>query len=155
MDSITKPRSSAGRFNLFFMEMIIVLLFFSVASAIILRSFAAADRLARDSRRLENMSFCARSAAELYSASGSMSQTAEMLFDTDISEENVSEMTLPLSEDCRYSPADAEIFVTLTETDEGGVLKILRIKFADKDGGTLYEIETGYIPEKPEKEGRQ
>lgn len=148
MDSVTKPRASGGRFNLFFMEMIIVLLFFAAASAIILRSFAAADRLARESRRLENMSFCARSAAELYSASGSMSQTAETLFGTEIAEGNVSEMTLPLSEDCRYSPASAEIFVTLTETDEGGVLKILRISFADKSGGTLYEIETGYLPEK-------
>lgn len=147
MNSITKLRARGGRFNLFFVEMIIVLLFFAAATAIILRSFAAADRLARDSRRLENMSFCARSAAELYSANGSLSETAETLFGAEASAENASEITLPLSGDCRYSPADAEIFVTLTETTEGGVLKILRVKFSD-GSAVLYEIEAGYCPEK-------
>lgn len=147
MNSITKSRKAGGRFNLFFIEMIIVLLFFAVASAIILRSFAAADRAARDSRRLENMTFCARSAAELYSAEGSLPWTAERLFGAGASSESVSEMTLPLTEECLYSPSGAELFVTLTETDSGG-LKSLRISFSDADGGELYGIEAGYFPEK-------
>ncbi len=44
MKSPIKAVPAGGRLNLFFMEMIIVLMFFSIASAVILNAFAASGR---------------------------------------------------------------------------------------------------------------
>lgn len=154
MKSPTKPQKKAVRFNLFFLEMIIVLMFFSIAAAVILRSFAASDKLARGSRRLENMAFCAQSAAELYSQTGSIGDTAERLFGndtpqllyTDLREESISQMTVPMTSGCEYSPQSPELFMKMSESSEeyaGGSLKTLYIAFADEDGEILYEITAG------------
>lgn len=159
MKSPTKPRVKAVRFNLFFLEMIIVLLFFSIAAAVILNSFAVSDRLASRSRRTESMTFCAQSAAEIFSKTGSLSQTVEELFgsgsakilNADLEDGSyISEATVPLTESCEYSPQSPEIFMILTETAEqagGGTLKALSIKFENTDKEELYQITSGaYIP---------
>lgn len=160
MKSPTKPRKKAVRFNLFFLEMIIVLLFFSIAAAVILRSFAASDKLARSSRRLENMAFCAQSAAELYSGSGSLGDTADTLFGNgdwqilciDMQEGSAAVLTVPVTDRCEYSPQGTELFMEMAEITEeyaGGKLKTLNISFKDKDEGVLYEITAGaYIHNK-------
>ena len=119
MKSPIKSIGKKGRFSLFFMEMIIVLLFFSVAAAIILRSFAASDRLARESRRLESMTFCAQSAAEIYSRTASVSETAQLLFDESglVFIDGVSAVRIPVSSECKYSPASPELFMIMVETE--------------------------------------
>lgn len=163
MKSPIKPRAKAARFNLFFLEMIIVLLFFSIAAAVILNSFAAANSLAKKSRRTEAMAFCAQSAAEIFSKTGNLSQTVEELFGggsaeilhADLEDGGyISEATVPLSESCEFSQQNPEIFVTITETAEqfeGGTLKTLYIKFENSDNEELYKITSGaYIPDKEE-----
>lgn len=163
MKSPTKPRAKTVRFNLFFLEMIIVLLFFSIAAAVILNSFAVSNSLAQKSRRTEAMAFCAQSAAEIFSKTGNLSQTVEELFDNgsakilnaDIDDGGyISEATIPLTESCEYSPQSPEIFITLTETAEqfdGGILKTLSIRFENTDKEELYQITSGaYIPDKKE-----
>lgn len=160
MKSPTKPRAKAVRFNLFFLEMIIVLLFFSIAAAVILNSFAAADGLAKRSRCTESMTFCAQSAAEIFSKTGNLSQTVEELFGgnsaqilhADLEDGGyISEAKIPLSADCDFAPQSAEIYIILTESAEqsaGGVLKSLSIKFEDTDSEELYQITSGaYIPD--------
>lgn len=139
--------------------MIIVLLFFSIAAAVILNSFAVSDRLADRSRRTESMTFCAQSAAEIFSKTGNLSQTVEELFGdssaqilhADLEDGGyISEAKIPLAEDCEFSPQNAEIYIILTETAEqsaGGTLKSLFIKFEDTDSEELYQITSGaYIP---------
>lgn len=159
MKSPIKAVPAGGRLNLFFMEMIIVLLFFGIASAVILNAFAASDRLSRESGRLERMSFCAQSAAEIFSETGSLSKTVEKLFGSNSYEilnidfdggGYASEVRLPLAEECEYSPQSPEIFMILTETAErsdGGALKILSVKFENTDSEELYRITSGaYVP---------
>ena len=161
MKSPTKPRAKAVRFNLFFLEMIIVLLFFSIASAVILNSFSASDRLASRSRLTESMTFCAQSTAEFFSKTGDLSQTVEELFGGSSAQiihadldggVYISEAKIPLTESCEYSPQNPEIYIILTETAEqsaGGMFKTLSIKFEDTDSEELYQITTGaYIPDK-------
>ncbi|MDE7289087.1 MAG: hypothetical protein K2N71_06265 [Oscillospiraceae bacterium] len=163
MKSPTKPRAKAVRFNLFFLEMIIVLLFFSIAAAVILNSFAVSNSLAKKSRRTEAMAFCAQSAAEIFSKTGNLSQTVEELFGSGSAEilnadledgDYISEATVPLTESCEYSPQSPEIFVIMTETaerTEDGVLKTLSIKFENADKEELYKITSGaYIPDELE-----
>lgn len=159
MKSPTKPQAKAVRFNLFFLEMIIVLLFFSIAAAVILNSFAVSDRLANRSRRTESITFCAQSAAEIFSKTGNLSQTVEELFidssaqilHADLVDGGyISEAKIPLSEDCEISTQNAEIYIILTETSEqsaDGVLKKLSIKFEDTANRELYQITSGaYLP---------
>ncbi len=143
MDSPIKAKRAGTAFNLFFVEMMIVLLFFGIASAVILKTFVTADRISRESSRLEKMSFCAQTAAETFSRTGNLSETAEVMFG--IKTDSVSEITVPLDESCSYSPADSDLLLTMTVCGEeyDGRLLELRISFSDKDGGVLYEVSSG------------
>lgn len=150
-----KSVPSVGKLNLFFMEMIIVLFFFSIASAVILNAFAASDRLSRESGRLERMSFCAQSAAEIFSETGSLSETLEKLFGSnsyDIrGDENALQVRLPLTEECAYSPENAELYMIMAvESEEPEGLFKMYIVFTDgSDGEALYDIMAGaYLPGK-------
>lgn len=160
MKSPIKAAHAGGRFNLFFMEMIIVLLFFSIASAVILDAFAASGRLSRESERLERMSFCAQSAAEIFSVTGSLSETAEKLFGTEIGSEFPHTeghimIEIPLDESCAYSPESSSVrmYMTVSEQEYEGLYQ-LYIKFIDNDSSQLlYEFLSGaYIPEKEDGE---
>ena len=160
MKSPIKAVPAGGRLNLFFMEMIIVLLFFGIASAVILNAFAASDRLSRESGRLERMSFCAQSAAEIFSETGSLPQTLEKLFGSNSYDirgadleggEYASQVRLPLTEECAYSPENAELYMIMAvESEEPEGLFKMYIVFTDgSDGEVLYEITAGaYLPRK-------
>ncbi len=56
--------------NLFFIEIIIALLFFSISGAVIMKVFAVADSKTRKSAILEETVITAQSIAELYSRNG-------------------------------------------------------------------------------------
>lgn len=159
MKSPIKATPAGGRLNLFFVEMIIVLMFFSIASAVILNAFAASGRLSRESGRLEKMAFCSQSAVEIFSSVGSLPQTIEKLFGNgsyeilNIDLEGggyASEAMIPLTGNCEYSLQSPEIFMIMSETaeqSEGGVFKTLYIKFENTDNEELYRITSGaYIP---------
>lgn len=134
-----------GRPNLFFMEMIIVLLFFSIASAVILRSFASADRLAEESRQTESISFFAQSAAEIYNADADISRTAEKLVSDGFcvygGASGPSSATLLMDNDVKLEMSETP------EEYDGGCLKILEMEFTDEQGNVIYRFRTGaYIP---------
>lgn len=65
--------------NLFFTEMIIVLLFFSISGAVILKVFAAAELKSQQSARLERVMITAQSIAEAYSADGDLGAAVELV----------------------------------------------------------------------------
>ncbi|MDE5993241.1 MAG: hypothetical protein K2G87_09345 [Oscillospiraceae bacterium] len=159
MRSPMKSAPAGGKLNLFFMEMIIVLFFFSIASAVILNAFAASDRLSRESGRLERMSFCAQSAAEIFSETGSLSETLEKLFGSNSYDIRSSDLEdggcdsvakIPLTENCAYSPENAELYMLVSVLrEEPGGLSEMEIFFIDGDGRALYYIIAGaYHPEK-------
>lgn len=155
MKSPIKAVSKPGRFNLFFIEMIIVLLFFCIAAAVILRAFAVSDRLARESRQMESMAFCAQSAAELYSETYSISAAAEKMFGIS-GMESASQITVPLNERCVYSVKDPVLFMTMTENKEnldGGVMFTLNIGFENSEGEVVYEISSGAYKSNSRKGG--
>lgn len=163
MKSPIKAVPAGGRLNLFFVEMIIVLMFFSIASAVILNAFAASGRLSRESGRLERMSFCAQSAAEIFSETGNLPQTLEKLFGSnsyDIRSGDLEgggydfQVRLPLTEECAYSPENAELYMLVSVSgEEPGGLSEMQIVFTDgndsSDGEVLYTITSGaYLPRK-------
>ena len=153
MRSPTKAIPHHGKLNLFLLEMIIVLLFFSIASAVILQAFVTADRVSAENIRLERMAFCAQSAAEGFSATADLGETAEALFGIEHEKfSGASRIEIPLDEECGYAYlTEASIFMTMQITDSQyeGRLKTLHIFFRDDDGNTLYEISTAaYTPER-------
>ena len=153
MRNPTKPLPDRGRLNLFLLEMIIVLLFFSIASAVILKTFVTADRISAENIRLERMAFCAQSAAESFSSTADLAETAEAVFGIDSDKfENATRIEIPLDDKCSYAYlTDAGIFMTMQiiGSEYDGRLKTLHIFFKDKNGNMLYEINSAaYTPER-------
>lgn len=135
--------------NLFFTELIIALLFFSISGAVILQVFAAADKKARLSAEKENAMICAQSIAEVYSESGSVETSLKTVFSTDVQyDESDGKYSMKLDDKCRPS-IDGKIDVKLTETREttlSGELSRLSILFTN-DGVELYSLDcSAYIP---------
>lgn len=64
--------------NLFFAEIIIALLFFSISGAVIIKVFASADMKSQQSARLERVMIIAQSIAEAYSESGDFRGAADL-----------------------------------------------------------------------------
>ncbi|MCH5348774.1 MAG: hypothetical protein J1E40_05575 [Oscillospiraceae bacterium] len=155
MKSPVKASAKPGYFNLFFLEMIIVLLFFCIAAVVILRTFAVSDRLARESRRTESMAFCAQSAAELYSETYSIAEAAEEMFGIS-GMDNASQITIPLNERCVYAGKNPALFMTMSETREnmnGGVMFTLYIDFKDADGEIVYQVSSGAYKSNSARDG--
>ena len=65
--------------NLFFTEIIIALLFFSISGAVILKVFSSADLKSQNSARLERVIITAQSIAEAYSGSGDFNAAAKLV----------------------------------------------------------------------------
>lgn len=126
----TKARSKSG---LFLMELIIVIMFFSLSAAICMQIFANAKVKADYSRNVTNASFAAESVAEIYKEShGSLKAVAEKYkgaFETD------SIFVVHFDKEWQVTDADkAKYTMTLTESGEGNLSKILiEIDGADDD----------------------
>lgn len=70
----------ASKSTLFLMELVMVLLFFSLCAAICVSVFGTAQQMARDSHALSDSVMAARSAASCYkSAEGNLEQTMALL----------------------------------------------------------------------------
>lgn len=135
--------------NLFFTELIIALLFFSISGAVILQVFAAADKKARLSAEKENAMICAQSIAEVYSESGSVETSLKTVFSTDVQyDESDGKYSMKLDDKCRPS-IDGKIDVKLTETREttlSGELSRLSVSFLSAEE-ELYSLDcSAYIP---------
>lgn len=135
--------------NLFFTELIIALLFFSISGAVILQVFAVADKKARLSAEKENAMICAQSMAEVYSEHGNVENTLRTVFSPDVKfEESNGIYSLKLNERCKPE-TDGKIDVEITETREtalAGELSRLSILFKTTEV-ELYSLDcSAYIP---------
>lgn len=143
----TKKSAQLKPANLFFIELIIVLLFFSFSAAVILQIFAAADHKQRISDLTEKAVICAQSVAETFSVKGDVSETVALVFDTAYSSDKAAEIIL--SDDFAVSQ-NGEITLFLEQTDnktDAGVLSSLNMSFMFRDE-ELYSLDcTSYIPD--------
>lgn len=117
--------------NLFFLELLIVLLFFSLSAAIILQVFTAADRKQKLGETTESAIVCAQSVAECYSVTGDIEETVLRVFGTEVTMEDGA-VILHLNGDLIPSE-DGAIDLVLTQKDtrasEAGVLSYIGIEF--------------------------
>lgn len=122
--------NNSSRVQSFFIELAVVILFFSLSAAIDLRFFAAGSRLSRESRDLNGAVLTAQSIADTIAA-GKRPEEDDFLCYFD---EN-------------WAPAgEAGVFFAriLTETEPSGAGELARytIALSRTDGELLYTLET-------------
>lgn len=127
--------------NLFFAEIIIALLFFSVSGAVIIKVFATADMKSQQSARLERVIILAQSIAEAYSESGDFGRAAELVFgesavdgEITLSIENGS-MYLTARESRAFTGAGELSSLTVTFTSNGEEIYSLECSAYVRNGG--------------------
>lgn len=135
--------------NLFFTELIIALLFFSISGAVILNVFASADKRSHINSEKENAMICAQSVAEVYSESGNADETLKNVFSEEPSfDESSGVYTMVLDSYCRPS-ANGKIKMTAAEKSEktlSGTLSELTVSFADGEVELFSLVCSAYIP---------
>lgn len=138
-----KKKSQSGFTGLFYIEMIIVLFFFMIASTVILNAFVAADDISKESGVLERMSFCGQTAAESFAVSGDASEAVNKAFGTSLGEESFA--VISLNEKCEYS-ADGAYEAVVRVFEEENV-PVLDIRFQNKNGEQVYSIRCAGLSE--------
>lgn len=131
-----KKKTLNTPFGLFYIEMIIVLFFFMVASAVILRAFAAADGISKESDMLEHISLCSQTAAESFALTGDASEAIKASFGADIGGEAVT--VIPLDENCTYSVYGG--YEAIVNIHEEEFVPVMEISFRKRGGEELYNI---------------
>ncbi|MDE7363130.1 MAG: hypothetical protein K2N38_14500 [Oscillospiraceae bacterium] len=122
--------------NLFFTEMIIVLLFFSISGAVILKVFASAELKSLQSARLERVMITAQSIAEAYSESGDLTSAAKLVLGDDVV---IGETTLLLSDTKTEFHGVGTSYTTLL-LENGSISMRAQESGAVSDAGGLYHL---------------
>ena len=145
-----KIKVSAGEtrpVNLFFIELIISLLFFSFSGAVVLRVFAYADSKARLGSTLENATLCAQSIAEAYSSDGDIGAALSAVFGEEYTE-YTDGGELPLDNKCSVCESGT-VRLSYSEyiTDyAAGELRAVTLCFS-VSGEELYSLTcSAYVP---------
>lgn len=131
-----KKKKPNTTFGLCYIEMIIVLFFFMIASAVILRAFAAADNISKESDMLGHISLCSQTAAESFAHSGDASEAVKAAFGADVGDEAVT--VIPLDENCTYSVYGG--YEAVVNVREEELVPVMEISFRKKGGEELYNI---------------
>lgn len=129
---------SRSKSSLFLMELIIVLMFFSLCAATCMQIFANAKVKTDYSRDLTNAAFAAEAVAEVYKAvDGDLEATASKC-----DGEAVSDGVMKIYYDKDWNPTaqDGAVYVmTVTETETDDIEKAF-IEVDDMEGENLFEI---------------
>ncbi|MBD5129901.1 MAG: hypothetical protein HDT43_08260 [Ruminococcaceae bacterium] len=124
--------------NLFFAEIIIALLFFSISGAVIIKVFASADMKSQQSARLERVMIIAQSIAEAYSESGDFNASARLaLGDVSITENvlSVENCILRAEESRSFTGAGELAELTMTFTSGNEEIYSLKCSAYIRNGG--------------------
>lgn len=135
--------------NLFFTELIIALLFFSISGAVILKVFASADNKTRMNSQRENAMICAQSIAEVYSESGSAESTFDIVFSGKGSFDDSGSYNIVLDSLCRPA-ADGTITLIASEEREktvSGVMSRLTVTFTCGETELYTLVSSAYKPD--------
>lgn len=140
----TKQKGVVRPANLFFIELVLVLLFFSIAAAVILNLFAAADRRQKLNNVTEGSIICAQTIAEAYSVSGDISRALELTF----GEAELTDGELKL--DRSFIPDEhGTLTLSIRESEEqsdAGTLRTLDMRFSDQSTEIYSLTCSAYIP---------
>ncbi len=144
----TKNKALMRPANLFFVELMCVLLFFAISAAVILQVFVAADNKQKLGSLTEKAMICAQSVAECYSVTGDISDTVKLVFntDTDADKDTVIylDKEMAVSENGVVTLQLSEISETISEA---GRLSRLQMDFTTGETTLFSLCCSAYIPE--------
>ncbi|MBQ8841677.1 MAG: hypothetical protein IJZ65_03485 [Ruminiclostridium sp.] len=138
---ILKGKAELKQANLFFIELLVVLLFFSFSIAVILKIFAVADYKQNASTLTEKSIICAQSIAEVFSVNGDIADTSAFVFGEE-AEVTDGVCRIMLDDDMKPS-ADGKNELIMTEKHDetsAGVLSSLNIAFS-RNESEIYALE--------------
>lgn len=142
MSALKATNTKRRPVNLFFTELIIALLFFSISGAVILKLFAAADRKTRDNAQKERAIICAQSIAEAYSELGNAEAALKTVFSESARFDETGD-GFSIKLDGNFTPAlDGGVVLKTSEISEktaAGELSTLTITF-DSEKSEIYEL---------------
>lgn len=129
---LTKSRSSITHINSFFVEIIIVILFFSISSAIIVQVFAEAFSKNEQATKLNNAILIAESVANVFSENASLEETINELYGKSglAYVDDLKTAKIPLGADWTLSTTDLMFSIVVnikTENTIAGKLSIAHI----------------------------
>ncbi len=143
-----KQKIQVRRANLFFIELIIALLFFSISAVIMLRVFAAADNKQKTAALTEKSIICAQSLAEVYSVSGDLSRSVYTVLGADGVGDD--ELTLVLDDELSLAESGS-VQLTMQETvlSDTAAGRLSQLEMTFSAGETeLYSLTCkAYMPE--------
>lgn len=137
----TGRKSELRHSNLFFIELMLVLLFFSISAAVILQLFVAADNRQKQSDRIEKAVICAQSVAEAFSVSGDLADCVGVVFGGMACGDDVHQLEVKLNDDFAAA-SDGNIILLLSENENVthvGTLSRLEMTF-EYNGEAFYTI---------------
>jgi len=138
-------KSTSSKTGLFLIELIAMILLFSVCAAICMSIFGSAKRLSDYSRNLSNAAFVAQSAAECFKATGSLNETADILngelndgkviafynkYWKNIETMENSQFYLDISGESETSPPDT-VDIKVLESENGEEIFSIKVKAVD------------------------
>lgn len=134
--------------NLFFIELMCVLLFFALSAAIILRVFVAADNKQKLGSLTERSIICAQSLAESYSVTGDISEAVMLVFGAEVDDTKGS-VTVDLDSNMTISDNEV-VMLQLTEisnaVDDAGRLSRMQMDFTTGETKLFSLCCSAYIP---------
>ena len=142
MEPSTRFRAS----GLFLTELILAILFFSVAGAVCLQVFAKSHRMSRDARRLELAVSECSSAAELLEASGDEAEALSLLRERYPLAESSSDGLVLLfdreNQPCGESDADLVISIRLSTHERLLTARLTACRAGDTEN--IYALELSH-----------
>ena len=153
--------------NLFFIELIIILLFFSISGAVVLKLFASADIIEEKSFLTGHAVMNVQSLSEIYAGTGDMRRASDELFGSGWYTEDPdgviticldNEMKPLLTEDARrnYGRVNIVLDETRTKGNCGELCSMTGKVYLLGEGGTeIYsQVCSAYIPDFERGSGR-
>ena len=138
--------------NLFFIELLVVLLFFAVSGGVIMNLFASSDVRARLNKLTEQTMLSVQSVSETYAVCGDMDRTVDKIFGSAA----CVGFTKTLNEDDSGEPIEERVIkgytITMDENlyplvtpdgirDYGAVELVLEETGEEMSGGTLHKLD--------------
>lgn len=134
-----QSKKSARHISSFFIEIILVLLFFSIACAILVQVFAKAYNQNREADRLNRAVMSATAFCELYSDTADIDNASEKVFNA--SPDGNGNITIPCNNKNNGKNPDRVMITEHTDDSETGTLSTATIKLFYKDK-TLCEMHS-------------
>ena len=139
MSNNSNNLKSRSKSSLFLMELIIVIMFFSLSAAICMQIFAQAKTKTDYSRNVTNAAFAAESIADMYKAKdGDLKAIAEKL---DVDKKTENSLEIYYDNDWNtVSKNNAKFVIRVTETEEPSIAKAFIEVETTKDKENIFDI---------------